>query len=96
MNKIKDIIQKIFNPVSSKADVKRSHLIQLVVWLVVIIFINVIGSYFFGRIDLTQEKRYSLSKSTKQLLRGWKKGEQKLDDVLYRIYSLLIGCAEGK
>jgi ABC-2 type transport system permease protein len=82
MNKIKDIIQKIFNPVSSKADVKRSHLIQLVVWLVVIIFINVIGSYFFGRIDLTQEKRYSLSKSTKQLLRGGKKGEQKLDDVI--------------
>jgi ABC-2 type transport system permease protein len=82
MNKIKNIIQKIINPVSAKADVKRSHIIQLVVGLVVIIFINVIGSYFFGRLDLTQEKRYSLSKSTKELLRGGKKGEKKLDDVI--------------
>ena len=76
IEKIKNILKKILNPVSAKADVKRSHIIQLVVGLVLIVFINVVGAYVFGRLDLTQEKRYSLSDSTKKMLK-------KVDDVVF-------------
>ena len=48
--------------------------------LLVVIFVNVISSYLFTRADLTQERRYTLSKSSKEMLR-------KLDEqVLFRIY----------
>lgn len=76
IEKIKNILKKILNPVSAKADVKRSHIIQLLVGLVLIVFINVVGAYVFGRLDLTQEKRYSLSDSTKKMLK-------KVDDVVF-------------
>ena len=58
----------IFKPNSVKADVKKSHILQLVLGLVIIIFLNVIGYFFFARIDLTQEKRYTLSESSKKLM----------------------------
>lgn len=66
---INKFFKTIFKPTSVKADVKRSHLLQLLLGLVTIIFINVLGYYFFVRIDLTEEKRYSLSVSTKKLLK---------------------------
>ncbi|MCR4816773.1 MAG: gliding motility-associated ABC transporter substrate-binding protein GldG [Bacteroidales bacterium] len=45
-----------------------------------IILVNVTSSYLFARIDLTQEKRYTLSKSTKEMLSD-------LDEqVLFRVY----------
>lgn len=37
---------------------------QLLLIIGIIIFINIISNYFFGAIDLTEEKRYTLSKST--------------------------------
>ncbi|MEE0889834.1 MAG: gliding motility-associated ABC transporter substrate-binding protein GldG [Bacteroidales bacterium] len=58
----------IFKPSSVKADVKKSHILQLILGLVIIIFLNVIGYFFFARIDLTQEKRYTLSESSKKLM----------------------------
>lgn len=58
----------IFKPSSVKTDVKKSHILQLVLGLVIIIFLNVIGYFFFARIDLTQEKRYTLSESSKKLM----------------------------
>lgn len=66
---ISKFFKTIFKPTSVKADVKRSHLLQLLLGLVTIIFINVLGYYFFVRIDLTEEKRYSLSVSSKKLLK---------------------------
>lgn len=66
---ISKFFKTIFKPTSVKADVKRSHLLQLLLGLVTIIFINVLGYYFFVRVDLTEEKRYSLSVSTKKLLK---------------------------
>lgn len=66
---INKFFKTIFKPTSVKADVKRSHLLQLLLGLVTIIFINVLGYYFFVRVDLTEEKRYSLSVSTKKLLK---------------------------
>ncbi len=37
---------------------------QLLLIIGIIIFINIISNYFFGAIDLTEEKRYTLSQST--------------------------------
>ena len=48
--------------------------------MLVLVFANVISSYLFRRFDLTSEKRYTLSESTKEVLKG-------LDDqVLFRVY----------
>lgn len=63
-------LRTIFKPASVKADVKRSHFLQLLLGLVAIVFVNVVGYYFFARWDLTKEKRYSLSVSTKKLLKN--------------------------
>ena len=79
---IKDFLNRLINPMNAKADVKRSHIIQLCFGLVILILLNVLGSYFFAKIDLTKEKRYSISKSTKELLIGGKKGVKKIDDVV--------------
>lgn len=64
----------------NKKDLRRSHWIELSACVLIVIFVNVIGYYVFGRIDLTSEKRYTLSQSTKKLLK-------KVDEpVLFRVY----------
>ena len=42
------------------SDIRRNNILQLVLALVIIILINIIGSFIFTRIDLTTEKRYFL------------------------------------
>jgi ABC-2 type transport system permease protein len=59
-----------------KKDIKRSNIIQLLLGLLIIVLLNVIGSFLFTRLDLTAERRYSLSDATKKMLRN-------LDDVVY-------------
>lgn len=71
-----NFLKKAFAKPDAKTDVKRSHILQLAIGLVIIIFLNVVGYYFFGRLDLTSEKRYTLSKSTKNLLK-------EVDDVVF-------------
>jgi gliding-associated putative ABC transporter substrate-binding component GldG len=39
-------------------------------WLVLLLVVNYLASVFHYRIDFTQEKRYTLSKATKNLLKG--------------------------
>lgn len=64
----------------NKKDLRRSHWIELAAGVLIVVFVNVIGYYVFGRLDLTSEKRYTLSKSTKKLLK-------KIDEpILYRVY----------
>jgi len=64
----------------NKANIKISNLTQFALGFIIIILINVIGSYVFTRIDLTAEKRYSLSDATKTML-------GKIDDlVFFRVY----------
>jgi ABC-2 type transport system permease protein len=59
---------------------RKQSLVRLFFSLVIIISINVIAAYFFFRLDLTGEKRYSLAPTTKQQLR-------ELKDVIYfKIY----------
>lgn len=58
----------------------RSHLLEIGATVLTIIFVNVIGHYFFLRLDLTSERRYTLSKHTKEMLK-------KIDEpVLFRVY----------
>ena len=65
---------------SKKKNLRRSHLLELGAGVLIIIFVNVIGKYLFARIDLTQEKRYTLAKSTKEMLK-------EVDEtVLFRVY----------
>jgi len=59
-----------------KKSLKKINITQLIYSLLIIFFINIIGSFIFTRFDLTSEKRYSLSTATKQLLK-------QLDDIVY-------------
>lgn len=49
---------------------------QLGIGIAFLILLNIIGSFLFYRIDLTSEKRYSLTSATRDMLR-------ELDDVVY-------------
>jgi ABC-2 type transport system permease protein len=59
---------------------KRRDIIQLILSIAIILLVNFVASFFFTRMDLTAEKRYTLSPATKEML-------GKLDDVIYfKIY----------
>ena len=55
---------------------KRKWITSFIISLVLIVTLNVIGSFVFTRFDLTSEKRYSLSETTKETLTD-------LDDYVY-------------
>ena len=58
----------------------RSHLIEMGATVLIVIFLNIIGTWLFLRFDLTAERRYTLSKHTKEMLK-------KIDEpVLFRVY----------
>ncbi|HRH66904.1 MAG TPA: gliding motility-associated ABC transporter substrate-binding protein GldG, partial [Bacteroidia bacterium] len=61
-------------------NLKKSSLIQLISMLLILVFVNIVAASLFTRIDLTAEKRYSLSTSTKRIA-----GDLK-DVVLFKIY----------
>lgn len=61
---------------SSSSQYKKSAIIAIFASLAVIIVLNVISSYFNAKSDLTQDKRYTLSKSTVNLIKN-------IDDDLY-------------
>lgn len=55
---------------------KRKDIIMLVVVIAILVLLNFVCSFLFKRFDLTSEKRYTLSESTKKLLKD-------LDDVVF-------------
>ena len=55
---------------------KKQNIIQLVLAILIILLINYIGSQTFFRLDLTADKRYTLSDITHEML-------DSLDDVVY-------------
>ena len=61
---------------NKRKNLKKNQLVSFVITLVLIVVINVIGSFVFTRFDLTSEKRYTLSETTKETLRN-------LDDYVY-------------
>jgi ABC-2 type transport system permease protein len=62
--------------VEKKATNRKKDLTFLVVGIIIIILANYIGSFAFERFDLTSEKRYTLSKTSKELATN-------LDDIVY-------------
>lgn len=59
---------------------RRNNWIEFGATLAILVFVNIIGYYLFARLDLTSERRYTLTKSTKKLLKD-------IDEpVLFRVY----------
>ncbi|MFH1161343.1 MAG: gliding motility-associated ABC transporter substrate-binding protein GldG [bacterium] len=63
-----------------RRNIKRNNIFQVVLGMVIIVLVNVIASFVFTRVDLTAEKRYSLSPATKGILKNLK------DDIFFRVY----------
>lgn len=59
---------------------KNQDLTEFGILTAILLLIGILSSYFFARIDLTTDKRHSLSASTKQMLR------QLDDEIYFRIY----------
>lgn len=65
---------------NKKKNLRRSNILEIVAVLLALIFVNIISSYLFTRLDLTEEKRYTLSDATKELLKN-------IDEpALFRVY----------
>ena len=62
--------------VSWQQSKKISDLLLLANILLFVVILNILGSWYFVRIDLTDEKRYTIKQQTKDLLKN-------LDDVVY-------------
>jgi ABC-2 type transport system permease protein len=61
---------------TKKGSTRRNNLVQLGFGILIVILVNIIGYYVFTRIDLTSEKRYSLSEPTRKMLKN-------LDDIVF-------------
>ena len=62
--------------VKQQSKQKQKDLLMTAIVFGIFILLNFVGSFLFKRFDLTSEKRYTLSESTKKLIKN-------LDDVLY-------------
>ena len=60
----------------NKNRIRKNNLWQLLISLFILLLINIISYFIFTRFDLTAEKRYTLSESTKKYLK-------QIDDVVY-------------
>lgn len=63
-----------------RKNLKRSNITQLALGLAILVLINLIGYFVFTRFDLTTEKRFTLSETTKKTLKELK------DVVLFKVY----------
>ena len=61
---------------NKRKNMKRSQIIAFLITVVIVAVVNVIGNFIFTRFDLTSEKRYTLSPTTKEILNN-------LDDYVY-------------
>jgi ABC-2 type transport system permease protein len=60
----------------SKRSYKYQSLLELIVLIFVIVVANILSSQFYKKLDLTKEKRFTLSQTSKELA-------QKIDDRMY-------------
>ena len=61
---------------NKRKNLKKNQIVAFLITVAIVVLVNVIGSYVFTRFDLTSEKRYTLSPTTKEILNG-------LDDYVY-------------
>lgn len=74
------VAMKKVKVLSDKKDLRRAGYLQLLIGIGFVVAVNLIGHFLFYRLDLTAEKRYSLSPVTRKVLKD-------LDDVVYfKIY----------
>ncbi len=65
---------------NERKNFKRNQLMSFAIIVIILIVLNVIGSFMYTRFDLTTEKRYTLSDTSKEILKN-------LDDYVYfRVY----------
>ena len=65
---------------NKRKNLKKNQIVAFLITIAIVVLINVIGHYVFTRFDLTSEKRYTLSPTTKEILKN-------LDDYVYfRVY----------
>lgn len=65
---------------NKRKNIKRNEITSLFITLAIIVLINIIGSFVYTRFDLTSEKRYTLSDTSKDILRNLE------DYVYFRVY----------
>ena len=53
---------------NKRKNLKKNQIVTFLVTLAIVVVLNVIGSFVFTRFDLTSEKRYTLSPTTKEIL----------------------------
>ncbi len=56
--------------------IKQDNIFQLGITMAIIILLTIVSNYLFTRIDLTSDKRYTLSEHTKSMLKN-------VDDIVY-------------
>ncbi len=61
---------------NKRKSLKKSQIIAFLVTVAVVVVVNLVGSRLFTRLDLTSEKRYTLSPTTREILNN-------LDDYVY-------------
>ena len=61
---------------NKRKNLKKNQIVAFLITVAIVVLVNVIGSYVFTRFDLTSEKRYTLSPTTKEILND-------LDDYVY-------------
>lgn len=65
---------------NERKNLKKNQLTTFIITVLIIVVVNIIASFVYTRFDLTSEKRYTLSDTSKEILKG-------LDDYVYfRIY----------
>ena len=65
---------------NKRKNLKKNQIIAFLVTAVIVVLLNVIGSFVFTRFDLTSEKRYTLSPTTKDILNNLN------DYVYFKVY----------
>ncbi|MBO6025456.1 MAG: gliding motility-associated ABC transporter substrate-binding protein GldG [Bacteroidales bacterium] len=65
---------------NKRKNLKKNQIVAFLVTIAIVVLLNVIGSYVFTRFDLTSEKRYTLSPTTKEILKNLN------DYVYFRVY----------
>ena len=71
---------RMWNGWKKRKNLKRSHWLEMGVTVLIVLSVNVISHFLYTRLDLTSEKRYTLSDSSKKLLKNIE------EPLLYRVY----------